>query len=81
MGRGSLFPVLLICYVYVKIVQCDELAKCYTEPAESCPLQNKCKCMKTGEFSLFCCHLQSNEDLVKNLGCSGIHQIITILYS
>lgn len=80
MGRRNIFPVLFICCVYVKIIQCDELAKCYTQPAESCPLQNKCKCVKTGELSLFCCHLQSYEDLVKNVGCSGIQQIINILF-
>ncbi|XP_025420320.1 protein halfway isoform X3 [Sipha flava] len=80
MGRRSIFPLLFIFCMYVKIIQCDELAKCYTQPVESCPLQNKCKCVKTGELS-FCCHLQSYEDLVKNLECSGPRlQPITALH-
>jgi len=77
MSKRSLFLIVFIFYINVKIIQCDELPPCYNQPAESCPLQNKCKCVKTGESALFCCQIQSNEDLIKNFECSGIEQIIT----
>lgn len=79
MSKRSLFLLLFIFYTYVTIIQCNELPPCYNQPAESCPLQNKCKCVKTGDSALFCCQVQSNEDLIKNFECSGIRikQIIT----
>lgn len=86
MIKRSLFLKVFIFYIYVKIIQCNELPPCYNQPAESCPLPNKCKCVKTGDSALFCCQLQSNEDFVKNFECSGIEQIIikytifTIIY-
>ncbi|XP_027836855.2 protein halfway isoform X1 [Aphis gossypii] len=71
MSKRSLYLIVFIFYINVKIIQCDELPPCYNQPAESCPLQNKCKCVKTGESALFCCQIQSNEDLIKNFECSG----------
>lgn len=71
MSETTLFLIVLTC-ICVKTIGCDESADCYTQPAESCPLQNECKCVKTDETSLFCCWLQSEEDLLKNFQCPGI---------
>lgn len=79
MSKRSLFLLVFIFYINAKIIQCNELPPCYNQPAESCPLQNKCKCVKTGESALFCCQIQSNEDLIKNFECSGIEQIFNAL--
>lgn len=79
MSKRSLFLIVFIFYINVKIIQCNELPPCYNQPAESCPLQNKCKCVKTGESALFCCQIQSNEDLIKNFECSGIEQLLLLI--
>lgn len=71
----SLFPVVLICCFHIKVIWCNQLASCYTQPSEYCPLQNKCKCVKTHETALFCCQVQSNEDLLRNFECSGNIQL------
>lgn len=80
MSERRLFPILFICCVSVNIVIGNDLASCYSQPAESCPVQNKCKCVKTDESSLFCCQVQSNEDLLKQFECSaGMHFVIKML--
>ncbi|VVC45541.1 Hypothetical protein CINCED_3A009440 [Cinara cedri] len=71
MSRRSLFPIVLLCCFHIKIIWCNQLASCYTQPSEFCPVQNKCKCVKTHETALFCCQVQSNEDLLRNFECSG----------
>lgn len=63
----------------MKIIRCNELASCYSQPGEACPTQNKCKC-KTDESSLFCCQILSNEDLLKNFECSGIKYLLLIVH-
>lgn len=81
MSRRNLFPIVFICCIYIQIIRCNDLASCYKQPAEACPLQNKCKCVKTDESSLFCCQVQSNEDLLKQFECSaGIILINTQIY-
>lgn len=76
MSKRSLLTIIFISCICVKIIQCNELAPCYNQPAELCPSQNKCQCVKTDEVSLFCCHVQSNEDLLKHLECSGIEKLL-----
>jgi len=80
MSKRRLFPVLFICCIYGKIVWCNELASCYSQPTESCPLQNECKCVKTDESALFCCRVQSNEDLLKQFECSAGTKLVIISF-
>jgi len=76
MSIRSFIPIVYICCIYIKIIYCKDLASCYSQPAESCPLPDKCQCVKTDETSLFCCQVHSNEDLIKNFDCSGINKIL-----
>lgn len=70
MNTKSVFLTALI-FIYIIIIECNELAPCYNQPPESCPLKDECKCVKTDESALFCCQVQSNEDLLKNFDCTG----------
>ncbi|XP_050522818.1 protein halfway isoform X2 [Daktulosphaira vitifoliae] len=70
MNKERKYLCLWIFYIYVTIIQCDELASCYNQPPESCP-NNQCKCILTDESSIFCCRTRSYDDLFRNIMCSG----------
>lgn len=80
MNKRILFPVVFICYICTRVIQCYDGAPCYTGLPEHCPSADSpsdvCKC-KNFDQLLFCCQVQSNEDLFANIKCSSIKLIIT----
>lgn len=80
MNKRILFPVVFIYYIFcIRVIQCYDGAPCYSELPEHCPTEDSlsdfCKCKLIGQ-SLFCCQLQSNEDLLANIKCSSMKLII-----
>lgn len=79
MNKRSLFPVVCIYYICIRIIQCYDGAPCYTGLPEDCPTADSpsdfCKCKNFGEL-LFCCQVQSNDDLLAHIKCSSIKLII-----
>ncbi|XP_050431504.1 protein halfway isoform X2 [Adelges cooleyi] len=73
MNIGSRFLLIWIYYFCTITVHCNELASCYTEPPELCPITTApCKCTQIEASSVFCCRVRSNDDLLQNLGCSSV---------